>query len=159
MIVTGASQGIGAGVTKAFIDRGYNVVATARKITESALAPGERLALVDGDIGEASTAAKIASIAMSRFGSIDGIVNNAGIFFSKRFTDYTAEDFERLSQTNLLGYIHITQLAVRQMLSQGCGVSVICITSAMLTTVTVGNLWYITRCSAATSEGCTRALP
>jgi len=132
MIVTGASQGIGAGVTKAFIDRGYNVVATARKITESASAPGERLALVDGDIGEASTAAKIASMAMSRFGSIDGIVNNAGIFFSKRFTDYTAEDFERLSQTNLLGYIHITQLAVRQMLSQGSGGSVMCITSAMV---------------------------
>src|SRR5215469_1809929 len=132
IIVTGASQGIGAGVTQALIDRGYNVVANARKITESALAPGEKLAVVDGNIGEASTAAKIAATALSRFGSIDGVVNNAGIFFSKRFTDYTVEDFERLSETNLLGYIHITQLAVKQMLSQKKGGSVTCITSAMV---------------------------
>jgi NAD(P)-dependent dehydrogenase (short-subunit alcohol dehydrogenase family) len=132
MIVTGASQGIGAGVTKALMDRGYNVVANARKITESALSPGEKLALVDGNIGEASTAAKIAATAMSRFGTIDGVVNNAGIFFSKRFTDYTTEDFEQLSETNLLGYIRITQLAVKQMLSQKTGGSVTCITSSMV---------------------------
>jgi NAD(P)-dependent dehydrogenase (short-subunit alcohol dehydrogenase family) len=132
MIVTGASQGIGAGIAKALMDRGYNIVATARKITESALAPGERLALVDGNIGEASTAAKIAAAAMSSFGSIDGVVNNAGIFFAKRFTDYTMEDFEQLSETNLLGYIRITQLAVKQMLSQETGGSVTCITSAMV---------------------------
>jgi NAD(P)-dependent dehydrogenase (short-subunit alcohol dehydrogenase family) len=132
MIVTGASQGIGAGVTKALMDRGYNVIANARKITESALSPGEKLALVDGNIGEASTAAKIAATAMSRFGTIDGVVNNAGIFFSKRFTDYTTEDFEQLSETNLLGYIRITQLAVKQMLSQKTGGSVTCITSSMV---------------------------
>jgi NAD(P)-dependent dehydrogenase (short-subunit alcohol dehydrogenase family) len=114
------------------MDRDYNVVATARKITESPFGPGEKLALVDGNIGEASTAAKIAATAMSRFGSIDGIVNNAGIFFSKRFTDYTTEDFEQLSETNLLGYIRITQLAVKQMLAQRTGGSVISITSAMV---------------------------
>jgi NAD(P)-dependent dehydrogenase (short-subunit alcohol dehydrogenase family) len=105
MIVTGASQGIGAGVTKAFIQRGYNVVANSRKITESAFASTDRLVLVDGNIGEASTAAKIAAAAMSTFGSIDGVVNNAGIFFAKRFTDYTVHDFELLSETNLLGYV------------------------------------------------------
>lgn len=132
IIVTGASQGIGAAVAKAFMDRGFNVVANARKITASALAPVEKLALVDGNIGEASTAAKIAATAISRFGSIDGVVNNAGIFFSKRFTDYTTEDFEQLSETNLLGYIRITQLAVKQMLSQKTGGSVTCITSAMV---------------------------
>jgi NAD(P)-dependent dehydrogenase (short-subunit alcohol dehydrogenase family) len=132
VIVTGASQGIGAALTKAFIERGYNVVATARKITESALAPGERLALVDGNIGEASTAAKIAATAVSNFGSIDALVNNAGVFFTKPFTDYTIQDFELLSQTNLLGYIFITQLAVKQMLSQKTGGSVTCITSAMV---------------------------
>src|ERR1700735_2143709 len=132
MIVTGASQGIGAGVTKEFIKRGYNVVANSRKITQSGFTPTDRLVLADGNIGEASTAAKGATTAMSTFGSIDGVVNNAGIFFTKRFTDYTADDFELLSETNLQGYIHITQLAVKQMLAQKTSGSVICITSAMV---------------------------
>ncbi len=132
MIVTGASQGIGAAITTAFVTRGYNVVANALKMTGSALTPSERLAFVEGNIGEASTAAKIAATAMSNFGSIDGVVNNAGIFFTKPFTDYTVEDFELLSETNLLGYIHITQLAVKQMLSQKTGGSVTSITSAMV---------------------------
>jgi NAD(P)-dependent dehydrogenase (short-subunit alcohol dehydrogenase family) len=132
MIVTGASQGIGAGVTKAFIKRGYNVVANSREITKSAFPPTERLTLVDGNIGEASTAAKIAETAMNRFGSIDGVVNNAGIFFSKPFTDYTVDDFELLSETNLEGYLYITQLAVKQMLAQKTGGSVTAITTAMV---------------------------
>ena len=121
MIVTGASQGIGAGVTKAFLKRGYNVVANSRRITESEFTPTDRLVLVDGNISEASTAAKIAATAMSTFGSIDGVFNNAGIFFSKRFTDYTVRDFELLSETNPQGYIYITQLAVKQMLAQKTG--------------------------------------
>lgn len=129
MIVTGASQGIGAGVTKAFIERGYNVVANSRKITRSGFAPMERLALVDGDVGEASTAAKIAATAMSAFGSIDGVVNNAGIFFGKPLTDYTFDDFETLSKTNLEGFIYVTQLAVKQMLVQKTGGSVISVTA------------------------------
>ena len=121
MIVTGASQGIGAGVTKAFLNRGYNVVANSRRITESEFTPTDRLVLVDGNIGESSAAAKIAATAMSSFGSIDGVVNNAGIFFTKWFTDYTVRDFEQLSETNLKGYIYITQLAVKQMLTQKTG--------------------------------------
>jgi NAD(P)-dependent dehydrogenase (short-subunit alcohol dehydrogenase family) len=132
MIVTGASQGIGRGVTTAFIERGYNVVANSLDFTNSALAPAEKLALVDGNIGKASTAAKIADTALSNFGSIDGVVNNAGIFFAKAFTDYTSSDFELLSETNLAGYINITQLAVKQMLAQGTGGSVTGITSAMV---------------------------
>ena len=132
MIVTGASQGIGAGVAKAFIERGYNVVANSLHITKSGFEAMERLALVEGNVGEASTAANIAATAMSKFGSIDGVVNNAGIFFTKPFTDYTAHDFELLSATNLQGYIYITQLAVKQMLAQETGGSVICITSAMV---------------------------
>jgi NAD(P)-dependent dehydrogenase (short-subunit alcohol dehydrogenase family) len=132
IIVTGAAQGIGAGVTKAFISRGYNVVANSLDFTNSALAPAEKLALVDGNIGKASTAAKIAEIAIGNFGSIDGVVNNAGIFFEKPFTDYTSADFELLSETNLVGYINITQLAVKQMLAQGTGGSVTCISSAMV---------------------------
>jgi len=132
IIVTGAAQGIGAGVAKAFMGRGYNVVANSLDFTNSVLAAGEKLVLVDGDIGKASTAAKIADTAIRTFGSIDGVVNNAGIFFTKPFTDYTAHDFEVLSETNLAGYIHITQLAVKQMLVQGTGGSVTCITSAMV---------------------------
>src|SRR5580693_6683679 len=132
MIVTGASQGIGAGATKEFIKRGYNVVANSRRITQSGFAPTDRLVLVDGNIGEASTAAKIAATAISTFGSIDGVVNNAGIFFTKPFTEYTSDDFRELSETNLLGYIYITQLAVKQMLAQGTGGSVTGVTSAMV---------------------------
>ena len=132
MIVTGASQGIGAGVTKALIKRGYNVVANSRKITESEFTPTDRLVLVDGNIGEATTATEIAATALSTFGSIDGVVNNAGIFFSKPFTDYTVHDFELLAETNLLGYIYITQLSVKQMLAQKTGGSVTGITSAMV---------------------------
>jgi NAD(P)-dependent dehydrogenase (short-subunit alcohol dehydrogenase family) len=132
MIVTGASKGIGAGITNAFLDRGHNVVANARDFTSFALTPGKKLALVPGDIGHASTAAKIAEAAIANFGTIDGVVNNAGIFFTRPFTDYTAADFERLSQTNLEGYIYITQLAVKQMLAQKTGGSIICITSSMV---------------------------
>jgi NAD(P)-dependent dehydrogenase (short-subunit alcohol dehydrogenase family) len=132
MIVTGASQGIGAGVTKAFVERGYNVVANSRNFANSALAPTEKVALVEGDIGKASIAAKIADTAISNFGSIDGVVNNAGIFFTKPFTEYTSGDFDLLSETNLQGYIYITQLAVKQMLAQKTGGSVTCITSAMV---------------------------
>ncbi len=132
MIVTGASRGIGAGVTKAFIERGYNVVANSLHITDSAFESTEKLVLVEGNVGEASTAERIAATAMSKFGSIDGVVNNAGIFFTKPFTDYTAHDFEMLSGTNLRGYIYITQLAVKQMLAQETGGSVTSITSAMV---------------------------
>jgi len=132
MIVTGASQGIGAGVTTAFIDRGYNVVANSLHFKNSTLAPSEKLALVEGNIGEASTASKIAETAITNFGTIDGVVNNAGIFFTKSFINYTADDFESLSETNLEGYIYITQVAVKQMLAQKTGGSVTCITSAMV---------------------------
>ena len=110
MIVTGAAKGVGAGVTNAFIERGYNVVANSLQITASTFAPSERLALVQGDIGDASTAQEIVSTALKTFGSIDGVVNNAGVFFTKAFTEYTAADFDNLSRVNLLGYINLTQL-------------------------------------------------
>jgi len=132
MIVTGASRGIGAGVTKAFLERGYNVAGTATHFADTGFSPAKNLVLVEGDIAEAATAERLAAAAMQQFGSIDCVVNNAGIFFSKPFTDYTAEDFERLSGINLRGYIYITQLAVKQMLAQKSGGSVTCITSAMV---------------------------
>ena len=132
MIVTGAGQGIGAAVTNAFIERGYNVVGNARNITTSTFAATDRLAVVRGDIGDPSTAREIASTAMQTFGSIDGVVNDAGIFITKPFTEYTVQDFDRLSGTNLRGYINITQLAVQQMLLQNTGGSVTCVSSAMV---------------------------
>ena len=94
--------------------------------------PDGNLAFVEGNIGQPSTAMKIAETAITRFGSIDVVVNNAGIFFTKPFTDYTPDDFRRLSETNLEGYIYITQLAVKQMLARKTGGSVTCVTSAMV---------------------------
>lgn len=132
MIVTGAAKGIGAGVVAALLQRDYNVVANSLTISASTFASSDRLAVVRGDIGDPATAREIAAAAIQKFGSIDGVINNAGIFFSKRFTEYTPEDFEKLSRTNLLGYIYITQLAVAQMLLQNSGGSVIGVTSAML---------------------------
>ena len=133
VIVTGASQGIGAGVVKAFLDKGYNVVATSRSVSKSKELPSSpKLALVDGDIGDATVAAKVAETAISKFGSIDALVNNAGIFFPKAFTDYTGEDLKKLSSTNLEGYLYITQFAVKQMLAQKTGGSVVGITSSMV---------------------------
>jgi NAD(P)-dependent dehydrogenase (short-subunit alcohol dehydrogenase family) len=131
VIVTGASQGIGAAVVQAFLDRGYNVVATSRNVSKSGFTPSPNLALVDGDIGQASTAEKVARTAIDQFGSIDHVVNNAGIFKAKPFTDYTAEDFRGFVSTNLEGFIFITQLAVKQMLSQGTGGSVTTITASL----------------------------
>ena len=110
-IVTGASQGIGAGIVNGFLERGFNVVANSRKMTQSTeVAASDRVALVDGDIGEPATAAKIVETALSRFKSIDALVNNAGIFFTKPFTDYTAEDFRSLVSTNVEGFLYVTQL-------------------------------------------------
>ena len=156
MIVTGAAKGIGAGVTNAFIERGYNVVANSLTITESTFPATDRLAVVRGDIGDPSTAREIAATAIETFGSIDGVINNAGIFFTKPFTEYTEEDFQKLTGTNLRGYIYITQLAVRQMLKQKTGGSVTSVTTtlvdhpvagvnASLVMVTKGGLEAITR--------------
>src|SRR5216683_4493919 len=101
-IVTGASQGIGAGIVQGLVERGFNVVANSRKVTQSSeVAASNHVALVDGHIGELATAANIVETALSRFKSIDVLVNNAGIFFTKPFTDYTAEDFKSLVATNL----------------------------------------------------------
>jgi NAD(P)-dependent dehydrogenase (short-subunit alcohol dehydrogenase family) len=132
VIVTGGSQGIGSGIVHGFLDRNYGVVATSRKITTSQHLPSSSmLALVDGDIGEAATAARVADTALGRFGSIDALVNNAGIFFMKPFTDYTAEEFSSLVSVNLGGFINMTQLAIRQMLSQGGGGSIVSITASL----------------------------
>jgi NAD(P)-dependent dehydrogenase (short-subunit alcohol dehydrogenase family) len=131
-IVTGASQGIGAGMVNRFVERGYNVIANSRKMTRSTeVTASDQVALVDGDIGEPATAARIVETALSRFQSIDALVNNAGIFFAKPFTDYTAEDFRLLVSTNLEGFLYVTQLVIKQMLPQKTGGSIVTITAAL----------------------------
>src|SRR6266403_1502027 len=131
-IVTGASQGIGAGIVQGFVARGFNVVANSRTVTQSAeVTASDHVALVDGHIGEPATAAKIVETALSRFKSIDVLVNNAGIFFTKPFTDYTAEDIRSLVSTNVEGFVYVTQIAVKQMLAQKTGGSIVTVTAAL----------------------------
>jgi NAD(P)-dependent dehydrogenase (short-subunit alcohol dehydrogenase family) len=138
VIVTGGSQGIGASVVKAFLHRGYNVVATSRSIYRSGFTPSSNLALVEGDIGHATTAENVTRKAIDEFGSIDLVVNNAGIFAVKPFTDYSIEDFRGFASTNLEGFILVTQLAVKQMLAQNTGGSVTTITAAFATNPIAG---------------------
>src|SRR6266480_1996810 len=131
-IVTGGSQGIGAGLVKAFLERGYNVVANSRKITKSgAFEPSDEVALVDGNIAEPATAARIVETALSRFKSIDALVNNAVSVYTKPFTDYTVEHFKSLVTTNVEGFLYVTQLSIKQMLAQKTGGNIVTITAAL----------------------------
>src|SRR5258706_11874522 len=112
-IVTGASSGMGLGITRALLERGYRVVANSRTISKSKeLKPSADLVLVDGDIGKKETAVKVVEAAVKQFGRIDLLVNNAGIYLPKPFTEYTPEDFERVIGTNIAGYFFVTQQAV-----------------------------------------------
>lgn len=128
-IVTGASGGIGAGLVEAFLKEGYKVVGTSLNASQS-LTASPSLVLVDGDIGKPETAAKAVDAAIEHSGSVDVLVNTAGIYFTKPFTDFTTEDFNRLISTNLLGFLYITQLAVKQMLKQKSG-NVVTISAAL----------------------------
>jgi NAD(P)-dependent dehydrogenase (short-subunit alcohol dehydrogenase family) len=117
-IITGASRGIGAGLTKAFVRAGYAVVATSRSIGAST---EPDVLSVPGDIAEAETAQRVAEQALDRFGRIDTLVNNAGLFIGKPFIDYTPDDYAAITTVNLGGFFYITQRAVRQMVDQGGG--------------------------------------
>lgn len=159
IIVTGASQGIGAGVVQTFLDHGYNLVANSRNITKSgALRASDKLALVDGNIGESAVAAKIVETAVAKFGSIDGLVNNAGIFFTKAFTDYTAEDFKALSSVNLEGFLYVTQGVVKQMLAQKSGGSVVTITTSLVVNPIAGVTSSVPMITKSGLEAVTRSL-
>jgi NAD(P)-dependent dehydrogenase (short-subunit alcohol dehydrogenase family) len=124
-IITGASGGFGAGLVEGFLKEGYNVVATSREVNRK-FTPSSSLVLLDGDIGKQQTAAQAVEGAINNFGAIDVLVNNAGIFLTKPFTDFTAEDFDALISTNLFGFFYITQRTVKEMLKQksGCIVSI-----------------------------------
>jgi NAD(P)-dependent dehydrogenase (short-subunit alcohol dehydrogenase family) len=132
VIVTGASKGIGAGLVTAFLERGYGVVANSRNIVKDNPFPkSDSLALVEGDIAESSTAARIVEAALSRFGRIDVLANNAGIYISNTFTDFSVEDLRALYTVNVEGFFFITQLVIKQMVAQKSGGSIVTITSSL----------------------------
>jgi len=124
-LITGASGGIGTGLVEGFLREGYSVVATSRNANRKLTTSGS-LVLLEGDIGNQQTAADAVEAAINNFGTIDVLVNNAGIFLTKPFTDFTTEDFNALVSTNLLGFFYITQRSVKEMLKQktGCVVSI-----------------------------------
>ena len=117
-VITGASQGIGAALVKAYRDRNYRIVATARSIRPS---NDDEILAVPGDIADRKTAERAISEGMARFGRIDTLVNNAGIFIAKPFTQYTEADYGAMLGVNIAGFFHITQLAVAEMEKQGSG--------------------------------------
>src|ERR1700746_1414038 len=122
-IVTGASQGIGAALVEEYLKRGYAVVANSRNIAKTNSLPhSASLALIDGDIGDPKTAEKVVGAALSRFGRIDVLINNAGILISKPFTEYTTEDLNALVSTTMAGFFYLSQRVVKEMVKQknGC---------------------------------------
>jgi NAD(P)-dependent dehydrogenase (short-subunit alcohol dehydrogenase family) len=118
IVITGASQGLGDGMVKAFRELGYRIVATSRSIKPST---DPDILTVAGDIGEPETAQRVIREAMARFGRLDTLVNNAGIFIAKPFTAYTAEDYANVLSVNVNGFFYITQLAIAEMEKQGSG--------------------------------------
>jgi len=117
-IITGASQGIGEALVRGFRDRDYRVVANSRAIAPSS---DPDVLAVAGDVADPTTAERVVSQALARFGRIDTLVNNAGIFIAKPFTDYTDEDYAKILGINVTGFFHLTQRVARQMLKQGSG--------------------------------------
>lgn len=155
-LITGASSGIGLALTKRFLNEGYRVVANSRTVTSAGtLAPSPQLALVDGDVADPATARKLVATAIQQFGALDVLINNAGIFVPKAFDAYTPEDFRRVLDTNVAGFFHVTQEAVRHMSKQGRG-QILTITTtlaehpvagvtAALTSLTKGGLNAVTK--------------
>jgi NAD(P)-dependent dehydrogenase (short-subunit alcohol dehydrogenase family) len=133
-VITGASQGMGAALVKGYRDRNYRVVATARSIKES---NDPDILVVPGDIADPRTAERVISQAVARFGRIDTLVNNAGIFIAKPFTDYTDQDYASVLGVNLHGFFYITRLAVAEMVKQGSG-HVVNITASLVDNAIVG---------------------
>lgn len=128
-VITGASQGIGAALVAAYQDLGYAVVANSRSIESAST---DTIETVAGDVGDVTVAQRVIGTAVERFGRVDTLVNNAGIFVAKPFTDYTVEDYQAVKSTNLDGFFHITQAAVGQFLTQGEGGHVVSVTTTLV---------------------------
>jgi NAD(P)-dependent dehydrogenase (short-subunit alcohol dehydrogenase family) len=127
-IVTGASRGIGAGLVAGYRSLGFGVVATSRSIAPS---KDEQVLAIAGDVRERATAQKVVAAAKEHFGRVDTLVNNAGIFIAKPFIEYTQEDFDVVTGTNVTGFFHITQLVLAELLAQGSG-HIVNITAALV---------------------------
>jgi NAD(P)-dependent dehydrogenase (short-subunit alcohol dehydrogenase family) len=158
-IVTGASSGIGLGMAQTLLEKGYRVVANSRNITKSgSLTSSENVVLVDGDIADKAVATRVVDAAVQNFGQLDLLVNNAGIFIPKPFTEYTPDDFNRVLSTNLAGFFYVTQSAIAQMRAQKSGLVVNITTtladqpiagvSAALANLTKGGLQSVTKALA-----------
>jgi NAD(P)-dependent dehydrogenase (short-subunit alcohol dehydrogenase family) len=160
-IITGASRGIGAGLVEAYCKSGYSVVANSRNIGES---ERPEIVTVAGDIADLSTAERLVDAAVSRFGRVDTLINNAGVFVAKPFTTYAAEDYALITSVNALGFFHITRRVICQMLLQGGGGHIINVTTALaeqgqsaipsaLTALTKGGLVAVTKSLAVEYAG------
>jgi NAD(P)-dependent dehydrogenase (short-subunit alcohol dehydrogenase family) len=157
-IVTGASRGIGLGITERLLETGYCVVANSRNLTQAkALQPRDRLRLVDGDIGNQDVARQVVDSAISHYGRIDLLVNNAGVFIPKPFTEYTTEDFQRASDTNLWGFFYVSQLAASQMRLQKSG-HIVTITSSIVEQPVAGLTGSLVNLTKGGLESVTKAL-
>jgi NAD(P)-dependent dehydrogenase (short-subunit alcohol dehydrogenase family) len=157
-IVTGASRGIGRGIAERLIEKGYCVVANSRNITSAkTLPPGERVQLVDGDIGSHNVAKQVVDSAMLNFGRIDLLVNNAGVFIPKPFTEYTTEDFRTATDTNLWGFFYISQRVASQMRLQKSG-HIINITSSIVDQPVAGLTGSLVNLTKGGLESVTKAL-
>ena len=157
-VVTGASSGIGLEMVKRLIEKGYRVVANSRKITSAmTLHSTADLKPVDGDIGVEETAEHVVSTAIQSYGAVDLLVNNAGVFLPKPFTEYTAEDFRRVTQTNLAGFFYVSQLAVAQMRLQRFG-HVVNISTSLVSQPIAGFPGSLANVTKAGLESVTRAL-
>jgi NAD(P)-dependent dehydrogenase (short-subunit alcohol dehydrogenase family) len=117
-IITGASQGIGAGLVTAYRERGYGVIANALAITPSS---DPEIVTVEGDVADPDTARRAVEAALERFGRVDTLINDAGIYIGKPFTDYTIKDFDALVAVNIAGFFHMASHSIKQMLDQGSG--------------------------------------
>jgi NAD(P)-dependent dehydrogenase (short-subunit alcohol dehydrogenase family) len=157
-IVTGASRGIGRGIAERLLEAGYCVVANSRNITSAkTLEPGDRLKLVDGDIASHNVAKQAVDSAISDFGRIDLLVNNAGVFIPKPFTEYTTEDFRKATDTNLWGFFYVSQLAASQMRLQKSG-HIVNITSSIVDQPVAGLTGSLVNLTKGGLESVTRAL-
>ncbi|WP_165226637.1 SDR family NAD(P)-dependent oxidoreductase [Aquisphaera insulae] len=153
-IITGASQGIGEGLVRGYLARGYRVVANSRSIRPDAY-EGDTLA-VAGDITDPAVAERVVGVAVEKFGRVDTLVNNAGVFVPAPFTEYTEDDYARVVSLNLGGFFHVTQRAIKHMLARGGGGHVVNLTTTLvgqpvkgvpsaLTSLTKGGLDAVTR--------------
>jgi NAD(P)-dependent dehydrogenase (short-subunit alcohol dehydrogenase family) len=157
-IVTGASRGIGLGITERLLETGYCVVANSRNLTQAkALQPRDRLRLVDGDIGNQDVARRVVNSAISDYGRIDLLVNNAGVFIPKPFIEYTTDDFRRASDTNLWGFFYVSQLAASRMRLQKSG-HIVNITSSLVDQPVAGLTGSLVNLTKGGLESVTKAL-